>query len=122
MTPIQGRSPAEWFREAARCHVAGHQACAACGAQHCVFRSEVGGRVQYSCSACGFSVCHETHTNSYIAANHDETEVEVGAAPPRVDGGSGDLRRGGCTTQRGEAFLSPLSSPRHRGSSNGNSS
>jgi hypothetical protein len=76
MALLQDRSPAEWYREAVRRYVTEHQACAACDARHCVFRSEGGGRVEYSCAACGFSVCHENRTSSYIAASGDEMDAE----------------------------------------------
>jgi hypothetical protein len=76
MAVLQDRSPAEWYREAARSYVTAHQACAVCEARHCVFRSEVGGRVEYSCAACGFSVCHENRTSAYIAAAGDEMDAE----------------------------------------------
>ncbi len=78
MALLEARSPAEWYREADRQYVAAHQACAVCEEQHCVFRFEGAGRVEYSCSACGFSVCHESRTSAYIAAAGDETDAEYG--------------------------------------------
>jgi hypothetical protein len=76
MACLWERSPAEWFREAARLYVEAHQACAVCEQRHCVFRSQRTDRIEYSCSACGFSVCHERRTSSYIAAAGDETDAE----------------------------------------------
>ncbi len=76
MALLQDRSPAEWYREAARRYMVAHQACAACDARHCVFRSDGGGRVEYSCAACGFSVCHEKRSSSYVAATGDEMNAE----------------------------------------------
>lgn len=76
MAPLAARSPAEWFNEAVRLYVAAHQGCAACGGRHCVFRSEFADRVEYSCSACGFSACFERHTSCYLAATAEETEAE----------------------------------------------
>jgi hypothetical protein len=61
------RTPAEWFEEAVRCYAEGHQACASCGRPHCVFRSEWGPRVEYHCSGCDFSVCHDGQTGRHIA-------------------------------------------------------
>ena len=80
MKLLQGRSPAAWYREAEHQYVAAHQACGVCRGRYCVFRSEASGRVEYTCSACGFSVCHERRTASYVAAAGDETEAECVAA------------------------------------------
>ena len=80
MPLLQDRSPAEWYREADRRYLVAHQACALCDGHHCVFRSEGAGRVEYSCSACGFSVCHERRTSSFVAAAGDETEAECNRA------------------------------------------
>ncbi len=84
MAVLQDRSPAEWYNEAERSYITAHQACAACDAQYCVFRGEFGGRIEYSCSACGFSVCHECRTASYIAAAGDEMEAECVSAAARA--------------------------------------
>jgi hypothetical protein len=80
MALLQARSPVEWYQEADRLYIAAHQACAACDRRHCVFRSEGVGRIGYTCAACGFSVCHEERTSSYIAAVGDETEAECAPA------------------------------------------
>jgi hypothetical protein len=56
----------EWFTAANRWYVEGHQGCASCHGQHCVFRSEWGLRVEYYCSECDFSACHDRHTGSYF--------------------------------------------------------
>lgn len=65
------RTAVEWFVDAARWYVEGHQGCVSCGGQHCVFRSEWGARVEFYCSACDFSVCHDGETGHYFAAAGD---------------------------------------------------
>ena len=61
------RTAVEWFVDAARWYVEGHQGCVSCGGQHCVFRSEWGARVEFYCSACDFSVGHDIRTGRYFA-------------------------------------------------------
>jgi hypothetical protein len=61
------RTPAEWFAEAMRWYVQGHQACAFCQGQHCVFRSAYGSRVEYHCTSCDFSVCQDSATGRAYA-------------------------------------------------------
>src|SRR4051812_45300149 len=72
------RAPSEWFVEATRWYLQGHQGCAHCREQHCVFRSAYGVRVEYYCTACDFSVCHDTQTDRYFAAL-GEKEHQPGA-------------------------------------------
>jgi hypothetical protein len=69
------RTAAEWFVAAARWHVEGHQGCIYCGGRHCVFRSEGQGRVEYYCSACDFSACHDQRTGQYVAVPGEHNEV-----------------------------------------------
>jgi hypothetical protein len=69
------RTPAEWYQEAVRCYVEGHQACPNCGARHCVFQSHWGPRVEYYCSACDFSTCHDAQTGRYFAAIGDGRQL-----------------------------------------------
>jgi hypothetical protein len=64
-------SAQEWFAAAAQWHVEGHQGCIYCGGRHCVFRSEQHGRVEYYCSACDFSACHDERTGQYLAVAGD---------------------------------------------------
>jgi hypothetical protein len=52
----------EWFLAASHCYVAEHQGCVRCGARYCVLRSEWGSRVEYHCSACDFSACHDSQS------------------------------------------------------------
>jgi len=67
MTPLLKRSPAAWFAEAARRYVEGHQACAWCGDSYCVFQTERGPRLEYSCNHCEFYVCYDRQTGTYHA-------------------------------------------------------
>ncbi|HMF10730.1 MAG TPA: hypothetical protein VKE94_00440 [Gemmataceae bacterium] len=67
MTSLSKRSPAAWFAEAARCYVEGHQACAWCGDSHCVFQTEHGSRLEYSCNSCDFYVCLDRQAGQYHA-------------------------------------------------------
>jgi hypothetical protein len=66
--PCAGKAPNEWFVEAMRWYVQGHQGCAHCRHQHCVFRSEYASRVEYYCTACDFSACHDLQTNAFFVA------------------------------------------------------
>lgn len=67
MNPQGEWTPAQWFEEAARCYLEGHQACPWCGGSHRVFRSERGGLLDYYCNCCDFYVCHEPRTHQYHA-------------------------------------------------------
>lgn len=67
MTGTAERTPAEWFAEATRWYVEGHQACPWCGARHCVFRSDANAKVEYHCSACDFWACRDRQTGHYLA-------------------------------------------------------
>jgi hypothetical protein len=69
------RSPGEWFHEAVRYYSEEHQGCAHCGNRHCVFRSRWGERVEYYCSACDFSACHDARTGRYFAATGDGRQL-----------------------------------------------
>jgi hypothetical protein len=69
------RTPVEWFVEAARWYVEGHQGCASCGGQHCVFQSSWGHRIEYYCSACDFSTCHDRQTGRYFASPGDGRQL-----------------------------------------------
>ena len=67
MTSLSKRSPAAWFAVAAHCYVEGHQACAWCGDSHCVFQTEHGTRMEYSCNNCEFYVCYDRQVGQYHA-------------------------------------------------------
>jgi hypothetical protein len=75
MAAMAERSPADWFEDAVRSYVEGHQACSWCSCKHCVFRSEWEGRIEYLCSACDFSVCFDRRS-----ARHYMTRGELNAA------------------------------------------
>ena len=55
----------EWFQEAARCYLEGHQACAWCGGRYRVFKTERAGRPSYYCHACDFFVGQEQGSGQY---------------------------------------------------------
>src|SRR5438046_1127728 len=65
--PRGERTPMEWFGEATRWYLQGHQGCACCHGQHCVYRSEDGPRVEYDCTAGDFSACHDVRSGRYFA-------------------------------------------------------
>ena len=67
MSRLRERSPAELYTEAARCYVQGHQACTWCGNSYCVFQTQHGPRLEYSCNYCDFYVCHDLQTGQYHA-------------------------------------------------------
>jgi hypothetical protein len=73
------RTAVEWFADATRWYVEGHQGCACCHQQHCVFRSEWGRRIEYYCTACDFSTCHDGQSGRYFA-----TPGEPSGAGPAV--------------------------------------
>jgi hypothetical protein len=56
---FRGRTPDEWFAEAVRWYLEGHQGCPSCRQSHCVFRSRWGTRVEYYCTTCDFSVAQD---------------------------------------------------------------
>lgn len=62
------RSPREWYEEAARAHLEGHQACAWCGVAYQVYRAQRGSRLEYYCPACDFFAFHDTVSGKYFAA------------------------------------------------------
>ena len=70
------RSPAEWYAEAARWYIEGHQGCPYCGGRHCVLRSDRGRRIEYICSVCEFSACRDRESGQHYAA---EGEKKVAA-------------------------------------------
>jgi hypothetical protein len=80
--PPAERTAVEWFEEAARCFVSGHQGCPCCGGQHCVFRSDWGERVEYYCSHCEFSACQDRRNGSYVAiAGNENSPPDSGVVP-----------------------------------------
>jgi hypothetical protein len=71
MTQPPNRSPRDWFLQAAVWYVNGHQGCVCCGGAHCVFRSDSGHRIEYYCSVCDFSTCHDLKRGHYYATVGD---------------------------------------------------
>ena len=65
MLPATKRTAHDWFNEAARCYVEGHQACAWCGGKHRVFKAVRGERLEYYCKDCDFYVCQDTSSGTY---------------------------------------------------------
>jgi hypothetical protein len=66
MIPSPDRPASEWYREASRAYVEGHQACAWCGSRHQVFKTERLHRVEYACAVCEFYVGHDSLANRYV--------------------------------------------------------
>jgi len=60
-------SAVHWFGQAVRAYLEAHQGCARCAAQHCVIRSEWGRRVEFYCTTCDFSACHDGQSGRYFA-------------------------------------------------------
>ncbi len=79
MSPATKRSAHEWFEEAARCYVEGHQACAWCGGQHRVFKAVRSGRLEYYCKDCDFYVSRDAATGKCCAepGREDVTETDL---------------------------------------------
>jgi hypothetical protein len=68
---LLGKKPEEWFSEAARWYLEGHQGCPCCRQQHCVFRSQWGWRIEYYCTACDFSVSLDVQSKQCTASRGD---------------------------------------------------
>jgi hypothetical protein len=64
-------APSKWFERAAAWYVESHQGCVCCGGQHCVFHTEWCQRIEYYCSVCDFSACHDLRTGHYYASPGD---------------------------------------------------
>jgi hypothetical protein len=76
------RSAQEWFEEAARAYVAGHQACAWCGGRYQVYKGQRGSRLEYYCPGCDFYAFHDPSTGRYFAApGHEGAGRAVTARP-----------------------------------------
>jgi hypothetical protein len=60
------RPSSEWFQEAARCYIEGHQACAWCGGTHRVFKLRNGSRTEYYCNDCEFLAAHDPDKEAYF--------------------------------------------------------
>ena len=74
MAPQTQVTADQWFAEASRWYVEGHQGCPSCHGAHCVFRSEWGARVEYHCTACDFSACRDAESGrSFVAFGEPRT-------------------------------------------------
>jgi hypothetical protein len=62
------RTAREWFGEAERAYVEGHQACAYCGGRHQVYRGRRGHRLEYYCPACDFYAFLDESSGQFYAA------------------------------------------------------
>jgi hypothetical protein len=70
------RTALDWFFEATHWYEEEHQGCASCHGRHCVFRTVSATRIEYYCTACDFSSCHDTQTGRYFA------DLGEGPRPP----------------------------------------
>ncbi len=59
------RSACDWYKEAARCYLEGHQACAWCGGQHQVFKIKTATGVEYHCNQCDFRAGYDRHLDRH---------------------------------------------------------
>jgi len=80
MSSAREWSPAEWFEEAARRYVEGHQGCAWCGGSYRVFKSESADRLEYYCNACDFCVCQDRRNGTCHVTPGQAEPAEVSAA------------------------------------------
>ena len=72
------QTPKQWFQEAARYYVEGHQGCVWCGGANCVYRSQRGGRLEYYCSECDFFACFDAQADRYfVTTGHPNQEAPV---------------------------------------------
>jgi hypothetical protein len=62
------QSPYEWFQEAGRWYIDRHQGCPWCGGANCVYKSQRGAVVEYSCGSCDFMACHNEEAAGYFMA------------------------------------------------------
>jgi hypothetical protein len=61
----QAPSPHNWFRDAERWYIEKHQGCPWCGGANCVYKSERGQRIEYSCGGCDFFTCYDGENGTY---------------------------------------------------------
>jgi hypothetical protein len=62
------RTSRDWFEEASRAYLEGHQACAWCGEPHQVYKGERGTRQEFYCPACDFYTFHDIISGQFFAA------------------------------------------------------
>jgi hypothetical protein len=63
--PPKDRTAAEWFAEAARTYLEGHQACAWCGRSYQVRKVEKAHGVEFHCHFCDFHASHDATLDRY---------------------------------------------------------
>jgi hypothetical protein len=66
------RTAQEWFAEAGRCYIEGHQACAWCGSAHQVFKTETATGVEYRCGKCDFHAGYDHDLDRYLFVPGEE--------------------------------------------------
>jgi hypothetical protein len=66
------QSAQDWYREAARCYVEGHQACAWCGAPHQVHKTSTDSAVEYHCFLCEFYTGYDQDLDRYMFVPGDK--------------------------------------------------
>jgi hypothetical protein len=59
------RSAEDWYHEAARYYVEGHQACAWCGSPHQVYKVNTATGVEYQCNRCDFHAGYDQDLDRY---------------------------------------------------------
>ena len=69
--PLTERTTKEWFAEAARYYLEGHQACAWCHQAHQVYRIETANGLQFHCNHCDFHVSYDRQQDRYTVVRGD---------------------------------------------------
>ena len=62
---MPGRTSRDWFDEAAKCYVEGHQGCAWCGGSYRVYQIQKPGLTTYYCHCCDFRAEHDKGKGDY---------------------------------------------------------
>jgi hypothetical protein len=81
MSGSDERTARDWFDEAQRAYVEGHQACASCGRTHQVYRGRRGQRLEYYCPACDFYAFHDESSGQFYAVAGRELPQFVPPVP-----------------------------------------
>jgi len=71
---LLGKTAEEWFSDAMRWYLEGHQGCPCCQKRHCVFRSRWGTRIEYHCNACDFSVAQDAQLKRCTASRGEKPQ------------------------------------------------
>jgi hypothetical protein len=84
MPASRERTARDWYEEAQRAYVEGHQACASCGRRHQVYKGHRGSRLEYYCPACDFFTFHDERSGQFYAvAGHEAPDNAHPATAPR---------------------------------------